>query len=564
MATIFNNQDEDSVSDRSGVSAPGPLQTVGTTAPAGAMVTPDKKPQGSGRFTNLQKYIQANQGAGQQIAGQVGKGVKEELGKEHREAGEYYKNLGTAISGANKVAKEGHKYQQTLDQIGQNIKGAGYKKDGGTVDAQRGADLGISQITGDQDKFRQFQDIQAGRGIDERLLGLRQQQAARESGQYLDAARGAEESLGSESGRFQLLRKTFGGAARPGYSTGQQRLDQALLSQSGLGDLRKQVGGDVRSATEQNRLSTAAAGDVGRLASQEQGLMRDINTSAAANESSYMDMLNSYVDPIQAARDAQWTSLDDAAKSYIRPGEGQVGSMALRPGFNAEQMANLGVDRGQGVYNVFDSVTGAGDIAKKGTTARSAQDIASQSDVDRYSALAQMMGANPAANISQAGDLGAAYGKRGDEFDLQNRMSAAQRGFDKTLGETDFNRSGTASYWLNDLGAAFGSRSGTRWNSEASARGLFDRGKDAISGNYGGGRSGAARRGHLDNAREQTWKDFQQFMGDQNYSQTLGGRRGSSVQDQTIKDNPYMATMPIKLGAAPIYTPRTSNIKKGK
>jgi hypothetical protein len=123
MATIQDNQEEDQSTDRSGVNAPGPLQTVGTAAPGG-MAAPDKRPQGSGRFTNLQKYIQANQGAGQRIAGQVGKGVKQEIGKEEREAGEYYKNLGSAISGARKVTEEGAKYQQTLKDIGENIKGA--------------------------------------------------------------------------------------------------------------------------------------------------------------------------------------------------------------------------------------------------------------------------------------------------------------------------------------------------------------------------------------------------------------------------------------------------------
>jgi len=266
MATIQDNKEEiDQSADRSGVTAPGPLQTVGTAAPGG-MATPDKRPQGSGRFTNLQKYIQANQGAGQRIAGEVGKGVKKEIGKEEKEAGEYYKNLGSAIAGARKVTEEGAKYNKTLQDIGENVKAA---KPG------ENKDLGVQQFVNDPG-FQQFQNIQAGRGIDERLLALRQQQAAKESGEYVQTAQNAQQQLGSEGGRFNLLRKTFGGAARPGYTTGQQRLDQTLLAQQGLGGLRSDLSQDLKSATEQQRLAQQAAGTVSGLASEERGLVESM------------------------------------------------------------------------------------------------------------------------------------------------------------------------------------------------------------------------------------------------------------------------------------------------
>jgi hypothetical protein len=172
-------------------------------------------------------------------------------------------------------------------------------------------DLGIQQFVKDPSKFeslqnldtpasfKQFQNIQAGRGIDENLLALRQQQAAKESGDYLQAAQAAQQQLGSEGGRFDLLRKTFGGAARPGYSTGQQRLDQALLSQQGLGGLRSDISQDLRSATEAQRQAQQAAGEVSSLASQERGIVGGISDLTGGIQTGYESLLGNQLEELK-------------------------------------------------------------------------------------------------------------------------------------------------------------------------------------------------------------------------------------------------------------------------
>jgi len=496
MSEIKDHTIIDPDSDRSGVNAPKPLQTVGTVNPSG-MAAPDKRPQGSGRFTNLQKYIQANQGAGQRIAGQVGKGVKQEIGKEEREAGEYYKNLGSAISGARKVTEEGAKYQQTLKDIGENVKGA---------QAGDTKDLGIQQFTQDPG-FKQFQNIQAGRGIDEKLLALRQQQAAKESGEYLQSAQAAQQALGSEGGRFNLLRKTFGGAARPGYSTGQQRLDQALLAQQGLGGLRSDISQDLRSATESQRQAQQAAGTVSGLASEEQGIIGNLNTQAGLNEQEYMNMLGSYVDPIQQQRQVEWDQLQTALGAYKPQEIGDYNPEEMpQQGLSGQQLARLGISGPTRAYNVLENLTQP--VAYQGTKATEAKDIATQGDVDRYADLAKMMGKDPRQNITQAGSLGESYSAVQGETGLAQQLAKADKDFrEKQL-------KATARLQNNEYGP------GGDLVTEA-------RIQDILAGGRGGIKTTATGELSTDKMKDfyegDVWKQFQDLLRSENYGRTIGG-----------------------------------------
>lgn len=533
MATVYDPEQENNKKAEAPVSGTGqPLQTVGTAKPSGpATAAPEKRPQGSGRFTNLQKYIDANKQAGSRIAGKVGSDIKSDLGKKESQSQDYYSQLGQSVEKARETAKKGEGYTKALRDIGSNIASSAYQE--GSDPTRQEAGLGsIQQFTQDPG-FQQFQDIQAGRGINEDLLGLQQQQAAGQAGKYLSAAEQAKQSLGSEGGRFDLLRQTYGGAARPDYTTGQQRLDQLFLSSGGgLGDLRGQVGQDVLRAQELNKLATGQAGEVSRLAAQEQGIVGNIGRETASNQQAYLDALGSYVDPTQAAREREFTNLQSAIQSYQPGGAGKTG-------FSQQQLQNLGVSADQGAYNVFDDISDARDIVTKGREATSAQDIARQSDVDRYAALARIAGTDPGA-LTQAGDLGSAYAAREDEAGLASRLTAAQKEFER-LSEGDL------SYGI----------AGRKGASRANIQDLLEQGQDAIEidGRPQMGGSGfQAKAPSKEFSKKQIWDQFQQFMRDQNYGQTLGGRRGSTIDQQNAKDNPYVSTMPVKLGAQGPYT----------
>ena len=500
MAVRINLNDETDQQNAQGGSQPQPLQTIGTATPAGQAPTGQApmrpQPQGSGRFTNLQKYIQANKGAGQRIAGQVGQTVQKDVSQQQQKAQQYYNQLGQNIQQSRQAAEQGAGFQQQLQNIGTGIESQIYKptydeaaftqqyaapettqvltpeevekqrqdaytkwKQQQDVQAlqkwqgQQDAPSDVEQFVSDEDKFRRFQDIQAGRGINEQLLQLQQQKAQQQAQTVQRTAQQAQEQLGTEAGRFELLRKAFGGATRPGYTQGQQRLDQILLGQTGgLRQTQADVAQQLRTAQEQARLAGGQAGEVSRLTAQERGLMEQIGQQSQSNEAAYRQMLESYIDPLNVQRQQEFEQLGQSLSTYIPTYNEETGKyiqQGWQPGLTEQQMGKLGLsDANQGVYNVFKdeafqqamkmgtpeerNAMLAKVISEQGAQAQSAQDVARQQDVTRYQALAKILGMTPEEQqITAPSQLGEAWtAKTGEgEGGLRERLSEAERLF---------------------------------------------------------------------------------------------------------------------------------------
>ncbi len=205
----------------------GPISVSGTpiTAVEGGVGQPTpqgtatgRKPSGSGRFTNIQGYLQANQGAGEKIAGQIGQDVKKQTEK-----------LGQAVGQAGAI---GSQLQAERDRLA-NV---------GSLQTQLQTDPTKVNV-------EQFRQISTG----QTALNPIQQQAQ----QTFDTAQGElgrvqqlAGQTGTEAGRFELLRQSLG---RPGYSRGQQKLDQLLVQAGG--------GGNVLSQLQQQTQQQARAGE---------------------------------------------------------------------------------------------------------------------------------------------------------------------------------------------------------------------------------------------------------------------------------------------------------------
>ena len=408
MASIYQPEQEEKNKDQqestlTGGAAGGSNVQKTTASPAAP------KPQGSGRFTNIQKYLQANKQGGQQLAQGVGQNIQSGISKQKEQSQDYLSNIRQGIESAKGVAQKGGQYLQQLKGIGENIQQA----TGAEQAVTRPQDLGIQQFT-KQPGFQQFQDIQAGRGVDEALLGSQQADLSRAAGQYLSESQQAAQKLGTGGGRFDLLRQTFGGDVNPQYTTGQQRLDQLFLARQGLQPLQEDVRQNIKSARELSRQASQTGADVGRLIGQERQLMGDIGAQAKSNEQAYLDMLSSYVPEINRLRDQQYAQAEQAFK-------GAAGTSGAS--LSDEQLANLGLSRGQKIYDVLDDLSFQ-DVTQKGQRATGYQDIASEADVNRYQALARMAGITPESQaLTSASDLGAAYvGKEGEQS-LASRLS---------------------------------------------------------------------------------------------------------------------------------------------
>ena len=568
MATVFDPNKKN----------PTQLQTIGTATPAGPVTTSQaapaaQQPQGSGRFTNIQKYLGANKAGGQQVASKIGSNIQQDLTKQQDATKKYNEQLGQSVQKAGQVAQQGAGFQQKLGEIGTEIgaaKTAGY-------DARNNQQFSNLQNFTQSPDFNQFQDIQAGRGIDEDLLNLQQQKAAQTANIAAQSAQTAQGQLASEGGRFELLRKTFGGAARPGYGQGQQRLDQVLLGQGGgLGQVQGDVGAKARELQQLSKATGAEAGNVNRLAQQERDLISGINTQTGANEEAYLNMLGSYVDPLNQQRATEVQNLGKALGSYNQTYD------PANPGLTADQMSKLGLtDSNQGVYNVFKNQqyadpTGADEetkrrnmasfAAKIGREAGGYQDVANQSDVDRYSQLSKMMGANARTNLTKASDLEAAYGRKGaGEGDLKEQLDSAQKAFDasekikSTTSLADRYVSGVntaGKYNIPKLSKAYG---------EAGVNDLIKSGK--VPTDMYNETTGTKITDNPFNVRGKRVQDtidtdiyskLQKYLQEQNYGQTLGGRR-----ETWLDSDPKYSVANPKLSAVPItgYDPSKAGTK---
>lgn len=563
--------------------APGasPLQTIGSATPAAPVTTSQAptapKPQGSGRFTNIQKYLNANQQGGQKIAGQVESNLNKTIDPEAKKAQDYYAKLGQSVSQANQVTQAGQGYQQQLQGIGSQIKSA---QDAGFNQRDQANLGGIEQFT-QQPGFKQFQEIQAGRGINENLLALQQQQAANTAANVAQATGQAKQALGSEGGRFNLLRQTFDRNGQSNYGQGLQRLDQSILGQGqGLNSLQSSIQGKDLAAQKQAALASGDAAEVTRLAQAEKGLIGDINSQTGKNSTAYEDMLKSYTDPLNEQRHADQADLARAMQSYTPNKIAQVnadgsttmvdqvdakGNKVAKPweaGFSEDQMKRLGLtDSNQGVYNVFNNNTDTSKFTQVGRDAQknSIQDVANASDVNRYKLLSQIAG-TPDRQIKES-ELGASWTNSTDGNDLKTNLANAQAAFDKEAANKIYPNSSVKNVYATGADFINQGRDALRYNPNNAAYGPEKSYADELAStgnNYQRNILTSAAKGSVDN--------FQNLLNQQNYNRTLGGRRNTFLDTEAaanMNGTPKLDPTPITQQDPSLY-PGINNLIKGK
>lgn len=230
MATVkeFNLEDEDNQA-----SGAEQLSTASTIMPQtggapGANMAPTQasEQKGSGRFQNLQKYLDANQGAGERLAGGISRSVGREADQFERQT------------------------QQKSDPISQNIQS---EKDRLAQAAQMNQQIQSGQAQQvAQNQLDDFTQIRTGQNQLGQIRNLKDQysQFAQQGLGQLDQT---AQQAATEGGRFNLLRSAYGGD-RPGsqYGLGQRRLDQLFLQAEGGGQLN-QLQQDLSSQVGQAR-----------------------------------------------------------------------------------------------------------------------------------------------------------------------------------------------------------------------------------------------------------------------------------------------------------------------
>ena len=386
-----------------------------------SQLTPQQQ-QGSGSFTNLKQYLNANKTGGQQLTSGIGSNIQKQIDPEKKQSEDYNAKVAQGIQQAQGALQTGGNYLNTLKGIDTNVKNntdTAPNQDGTVTASNYGnnKDLGVQALANDPN-FNQYQQIQAGNGINENQLNLNQQNYSNAANQYANTANTALQNLGTEGGRFQLLQQAFGGVGNPNYNTGQQRLDQLFLKQADTSGLKNQVAAEAQNANQLVKNALQTGKDTSNVTGAESQLVSDLNNQANTTTQDYVNMLNSYIPGVNNQRQAAWDSLNTA----LQNGTGSA--------LTADQIKNLGITAPTRAYDVFNTINQAGDVATQGAKATSAQDVATQANANDYNVLAKILGLSDSSKaINGASTLGNAYDARTDSGSLTNRIADRANNF---------------------------------------------------------------------------------------------------------------------------------------
>lgn len=401
------------------------LQPQGSAAPATSQPTAGQSNaassggKGSGTFTNLQKYMDANKPATQNIAKEVTKSSERQASQIGKQIQDQKSQFQQQVD-ANRA-----RMQSAQNFANQQIQQAGQQP------VDQSAVTRFQNILNQPNQFNQASADYSG--IQNQVQNLQN----------------LSDRSNRQDARMQLLRGAFGGDR---YTMGQQALDDFLVASSPTA--REQVAQAPVSAFQnlQSQLQDARqSGEVSRAAlSRDEAAMKDALRSGVDTA---QDVLRS---DLEARRNAIATSLGSGPQLRDAIASGNV---------SQELLDTLGLDDNR-LYGV--------DVNEYLTAAPTLEGIATQADLDRATALAQLEGTNQDILLdpSQVGTY-----EQAEADQLQRlRDAVAQR-----KGEYESESAGTRGL-ISDLeranellpfltqGAPELDRTYQRWNNERSAQ----------------------------------------------------------------------------------------------
>jgi len=388
MATILEQEEEEQKDQEEQV----PQIAGGIAgAPGAAAAAPPaaRRPTGAGRATNLQRYIQANIGAGQELAGGLRSDIEQRAEQARAGIGETRTRFEQAAS----------PLKRELGEEGQQAIETAFK------DPQQ-----LLQQQQQLEQFQRLRDVGAQQQIGQ--LGVGTQELQR---QQQGVARSVEQA-GTEAGRFQLLQGAFG---QPSYSRGQRRLDQLLLQAApgatrGLqGQLRgtaQQLGQEVSGLGEELGARQQALQNLAQQRSQDiQQLFaggREEGLEAELGQRGFQD-----IEQDVQARLAQMEQQAPEIAESLRTGLG-------RGALSQEQLGELGLESGMQLWDIDPST-----FISQAERVPTIGGIASPEDVARYQALQQLSGTQGNLFGGMASEEAGTF--RPYDFDLPGLQEAA-------------------------------------------------------------------------------------------------------------------------------------------
>lgn len=303
--TINRNDKEDGQEQNSNV------QQLSTSAPLTSRSTPfttgTAPQQGSGRFTNLQKYINANQGAGEQIATRINNQTNRDYDTFNTNLADKNQAIQSGIDmGNNLINTQGKQYKDQLGAWNQGLNSFNTVDNRGSFD-QTGAE--ITAFT-KAPQVADFQKLQSGQAIDQQALQNSQNDAKATSDAMLKQINDKNNNIQTEQGRYDLLRQAqpkFGN-----YNLGQGKLDQLMFQTNpqAISNLQSNFGNQLADVQAKNTALGAQGASLGTLANDETSLINALNSQAQANQNTFNTRVGS-AENFKSINDARSNLYDD-------------------------------------------------------------------------------------------------------------------------------------------------------------------------------------------------------------------------------------------------------------
>jgi hypothetical protein len=382
----------------------GPAQTPGAMNPGlaasqsrTANYSTGQQPgqTGSGRFTNLQKYIGANEGAGDRMAQGIGANLDQKNQATSKEADTSASAVREGIQSANQKLDTGNQY---LNQV-------------------KDTNFNANDIAGDQNKLQDFTNYRTGNAVDANALAQQNNQAQTNALNYQNQLNQQMQQTQTDQGRYGLLKDAFGGGTvyQNPYSTGQQRLDQLFLQSggtNGINNIQNNIRGNLGQVGNQlNDLSGNVANTISGIGTQAKDLATNLDTTSKGLATGFISNLESQIPQFNQMRADQQAWATDQYKK-------------LQSGQPIDQkFADLmGLSQGQRTFDILNGTSAGAFLNLSPATAATASDIASQDDVNRYAALAKLAGID-GSQLTTPGNIAPAVSLNGTE--LADRLAAA-------------------------------------------------------------------------------------------------------------------------------------------
>lgn len=427
MATIANQYDPNDPNANQNTGGGGTVMPAtsssapasggaGYNAGAGALNRPT--PSGT---PNVQQYLNANQGAGQQLtqgitntvqnqANQVNQGINQAQNTLNAQYEPLQQNLG---SGGQQTIQTAFKDPQSLLDSYNAAKSQTATSAPLTSDQQTGAN-----------QYNQFQNLNTGgynQGIQNyNTAGQQQYNQIQNQVGNLNQVTG---SANNEMGRNQLLQQTVG---QPNYNQGQQTLDALFLQgqPGGLNTLKNNLQG-IQNGVNQN-VNAATADTQSKLAAlqglsaQDQATIQNLFTNGGAGGTGLNQIAsnvgNEYTQAVQNA-----TNTDQGLQTAFKSNQ-----------YTPDQLKQLGLTPGQQTWGVDVAQAGQYHLNPLAAAANGGNaQVATPEEFARYNALNQLAGGPTGLQPNIFGSATTAGGYNPVAFDttaLQNAINIKKTG----------------------------------------------------------------------------------------------------------------------------------------